>query len=289
MYQRSVAVHDGPFHADEVTAVAFLNVYDLINQDRIYRTRDPKVIEKTEYVCDVGGIYDEQMKKFDHHQVEYQGPLSSVGMVLLYLKNKKIISERLFHYFNDYLVWGIDQHDNGHIRLEKGICYFSDVIANFVPAEYTVSDEEMLKSFHQALDFCIGYIKRMINRFNYLEKCREIVKEKMKSKDKVLIFDEPMSWQESFFDLNGEDHPALFIIMPSQNHWKLRGIPPSWEKRMEIRKPLPEKWAGLHEEELKNITKIDGAIFCHKGRFISIWETKEDAIKAAKLVLEEKL
>jgi len=288
-FQRSVAIHDGAFHADEVTATAFLIVYDLVNKDRIYRTRDFDVIEKAEYVCDVGGIYDEKTKRFDHHQVEYTGPLSSVGMVLLYLKNKKIISEKLYHYFNDYLVWGIDQHDNGHIILEKGICYFSDVVANFLPVEYGVSEEEMQKSFSEALDFCIGYIKRMIKRFNYLGRCREIVKEKMKSKDKVLVFDEAMSWQESFFELGGKDHPALFIVMPSQNHWKLRGIPPSWDERMQVRKSLPEKWAGLHEKELRDITKIEGAVFCHKGRFISIWETKEDALKAAKLVLEENL
>ena len=129
----------------------------------------------------------------------------------------------------------------------------------------------------------------MIKRFNYLGRCREIVKEKMKSKHKVLVFDEAMSWQESFFELGGKDHPALFIVMPSQNHWKLRGIPPSWDERMQVRKSLPEKWAGLHEKELRDITKIEGAVFCHKGRFISIWETKEDALKAAKLVLEENL
>ena len=35
-----------------------------------------------------------------------------------------------------------------------------------------------------------------------------------------------------------------------------------------------------HEEELRKMTGIAGAIFCHKGRFISIWETREDALQA---------
>jgi len=34
------------------------------------------------------------------------------------------------------------------------------------------------------------------------------------------------------------------------------------------------------------VTHIDGAVFCHKGRFISIWETKEDAMKALNQILE---
>ncbi|HAB98432.1 MAG TPA: hypothetical protein DCE71_01255, partial [Parachlamydiales bacterium] len=61
--------------------------------------------------------------------------------------------------------------------------------------------------------------------------------------------------------------------------------PPSNHERLQVRTPLPQEWAGLREEDLKKISKIPGAIFCHKGRFISIWETKEDAIRASRIVL----
>ena len=93
-------------------------------------------------------------------------------------------------------------------------------------------------------------------------------------------------YEESIASIK-EKHPALFIVMPTHNHWKLRCIPPSWNKRMEMRKPLPKQWAGLHEKQLQEVTKIEGAIFCHKGRFISFWKTKEDALKAAHLALEQ--
>ena len=84
-------------------------------------------------------------------------------------------------------------------------------------------------------------------------------------------------------------HPAVFVIMPSGKHWKLRGIPPSPRDRMSVRYPLPLAWAGLIEQELVEQTGISGAVFCHKGRFISIWKTKEDAFKALNLVLEQSL
>jgi uncharacterized UPF0160 family protein len=74
--------------------------------------------------------------------------------------------------------------------------------------------------------------------------------------------------------------------MPSGDHWKLRGIPPSLNERMKVRRPLPEQWAGLRDKELRTITGISGAIFCHKGRFISIWETKEDALRALHLAMK---
>ena len=96
-----------------------------------------------------------------------------------------------------------------------------------------------------------------------------------------------MPWMECFFEMGGENHPALFVVMPSSGHWKLRGIPPNNEERMKVRQPLPEKWAGLLEEELKQISGIPGAIFCHKGRFISVWETKEDVLKALNYVLKD--
>ena len=91
---------------------------------------------------------------------------------------------------------------------------------------------------------------------------------------------------ENFFELGGELHPAQFVIMPSGSHWKLRGIPPTLRERMKVRRPLPETWGGLREEELRKISGIEGAIFCHKGLFISIWKTKEDAIKALHIAMQ---
>jgi uncharacterized UPF0160 family protein len=108
----------------------------------------------------------------------------------------------------------------------------------------------------------------------------------MKKGDKVLVFEKAMPWMDVFFDMDGERHPAQFVIMPTGTHWKLRGIPPNSKDRMKVRCPLPEAWAGLMDEELKRASGIPGAIFCHKGRFISVWETKDDALKALNLVLK---
>ena len=101
-----------------------------------------------------------------------------------------------------------------------------------------------------------------------------------------LLFDKAVSWNDSFFALGGKDHPALFVVMPAKEHWKLRGIPPDEEHRMQVRLPLPEKWAGLLEEDLVQASGIKGAIFCHKGRFTSVWETRENALEALRIVLK---
>ncbi len=283
---RSVGVHDGTFHADEVTACAFLIVFNLVDIEKIIRTRELDLLSECEYVCDVGGIFAPKSKLFDHHQSSYQGDLSSAGMILEYFKDNGIITHDEYHFFNNALVLGVDAHDNGKSPQHTGFCTFSHVIANFNPTSYEADDAKLDAAFREALQFAVGHIRRLYERYLYNKECRKTVKKAMDANTICLFFDHAISWLESFFSLNGKDHPALFVIMPAKGHWKLRGVPPDYERRMQVRMPLPENWAGLLGDDLKKISGIQGAIFCHKGRFTSVWQTKEDAIKALKLVLQ---
>jgi uncharacterized UPF0160 family protein len=286
--QRSFGTHDGSFHADEVTACSLLLLFDRIDRDKVHRTRDPEVLEKCDYVCDVGGVYDPSLRRFDHHQIDYQGTLSSAGMILLYLKDRGAIPSSLYEYFNRSVIMGVDAHDNGLSKLEPGTTSFSGVVSNFLPIEYSGPEEEMNEAFFRAVDFVVGHLDRMRQRFAYTAKCQEIVRKAMLEGNYSLVFEESIPWMENFFELGGDVHPAQFVVMPSDKHWKLRGIPPSLSERMKVRRSLPAEWGGLRDEELAQITGIEGAIFCHKGRFISIWKTKEDALQALHLVLKGK-
>lgn len=285
MEARSLGTHDGSFHADEVTACALLIVFGRIDRALIIRTRIPEVLDGCEYVCDVGGIYDPSRKRFDHHQIDYKGSLASAGMIWRYLFDEGEVDEPLFSYLNQSIIFGVDAHDNGLVVQQEGVCTFSHVIANFVPAAYDADTEELTDAFFQALDFATGHFKRVLHRYHYIRACKGEVERAMKGEGQVLIFDEPLPWQENFFQLGGEKHPALFVIMPSGDHWKLRGIPPNKKDKMQVRMPLPQQWGGLRDEALAKVSGIPGAIFCHKGRFISVWETKEDALAALKVVL----
>lgn len=285
---RSFGTHDGIFHADEVTACALLELFGLIDHDKIKRTRLIEELSTCEYVCDVGGIYNPEIKRFDHHQVEYRGPLSSAGMVLEYLKNQNILSQKEFDFLNNSLVRGVDAHDNGKDPQIVGFCTFSQVISNFTPIHYDVDPQTQDKAFFEAQRFVVGHLQRLLQRFRYNQSCRDIVSSAMADFRDCLIFDKAIPWMDSFFDLEGQRHPARFVIMPSGKCWKLRGIPPNTDDKMKVRHPLPKEWAGLLEEELKRVSGIEGAIFCHKGRFISVWKTKEAALEALEVVLHHK-
>ena len=285
---RSVAVHSGSFHADEVMACALLLFCGLIDAEKVIRTREKEKIFTAEYVCDVGGVYDSSKKLFDHHQIEYEGKLSSAGMVLKYLIQNNLIESDFGVHLEQMLVSGIDAIDNGNLKVPKGLTTFSAVIANFMPVQYTATSHEIDLGFKAAMEFSLQHLKRIQGKFVYAQKHRQKIKNAMQQYEDCIIFDEPFPWTDIFFELEGAIHPAKFIIMPTNGHWKLRGIPPSLGEKMKVRVKMPNKWAGLMEEELARVSKIDGAIFCHKGRFISIWKTKEDAIKAFQTVIRGK-
>jgi len=261
--------------------------FDLIDRDKIVRTRDPAKLAECEYVCDVGGIYDPKAKLFDHHQKEYVQGLSSAGMILRYLLDQNLLDEEAYDFLNQSLVIGVDAHDNGKTLHEAGVCTLSHILSNFLPIEYDAPDEAREEAFFRAFDFIALYLKRLLKRREYNQSCRQEVAAAMEGADHCLFFDRKLPWVENFFALGGESHPASFVIMPAAEHWKLRGIPPSLKDRMSVRIPLPEEWAGLLAEELQQASGIPGAIFCHKGRFVSVWETRDDAQKALELTLQK--
>lgn len=284
---KSVGTHDGTFHADEVSACALLILFDLAERKKIIRTREPGVLATCDFVCDVGGFYDPAKRLFDHHQHEYTGTLSSAGMVLLYLKDQNLINSHEYDFFNYSLIAGVDAHDNGRDPQIPGLCTYSHVISNFTPITYDVGPESQDKAFFEALDFALLHLSHLHKRYQYMQSCRQQVAEAMKTNGKYLMFEKGIPWLEIFFELDGINHAAEFVIMPSGKHWKLRGIPPTLDQRMKVRSPLPSEWAGLLDEELKRVSGISGAIFCHKGRFISVWETRDDAIKALEYTLKK--
>jgi uncharacterized UPF0160 family protein len=282
---RSFGTHDGSFHADEVTACALLLLFNLIDRDKIVRSREMSELNQCEYICDVGGIYDYSKKLFDHHQQDYQGPLSSAGMILNYLFENKILDSKQRDFFEYSIIMGVDAHDNGKELHSKGVCTYSHIISNFNPIDYEAGHAAQDEAFFNALTFALDHLTRMWERYLYTHSCQSVVAEAMRNGKTFLLFDRSIPWLEIFFEMEGSKHPANFVVMPSGQHWKLRGIPPTLEEKMKVRDPLPAEWAGLIGDDFKKVSGIDGAIFCHKGRFISVWETKEDALKALEQIL----
>lgn len=77
---RQIATHNGAFHCDEVLACHMLHHHTKSYQHaEIVRTRDPEMLEKADIVVDVGGKYDVEEQRFDHHQRGFEGTFESLG------------------------------------------------------------------------------------------------------------------------------------------------------------------------------------------------------------------
>jgi uncharacterized UPF0160 family protein len=285
---RSFGTHDGPFHADEVSACALLLLANLIDRDQIVRSRQEARLARCEFVCDVGGKYDPAQKRFDHHQADYRGDLSSAGMILAYLRECQLFSEEQYLCLRDGVIAGVDADDTGRMKPIRGLLTFSQIISQMLPIAYDSPDEAFDVTFLEAVDFALHHFSRILERLQYSLSCRDEVERAMEEGGELLVFHHKLPWLENFFALGGESHPALFVIMPAGSHWKLRAIPPTYEERMEVRLPLPAEWAGLSDGKLAEVSGIEGAIFCHKARFFSVWASREAALQAFSQVTQSR-
>lgn len=66
-----IGTHSGTFQADEALGVWMLRQLPEYRNSKVVRSRDPKVLEKLPIVIDVGGSYDHDALRYDHHQRGY--------------------------------------------------------------------------------------------------------------------------------------------------------------------------------------------------------------------------
>ncbi|KEF53984.1 uncharacterized protein A1O9_09779 [Exophiala aquamarina CBS 119918] len=126
-----IGTHNGHFHADEALAVYMLRLLPDYASATLVRTRDPALLDSCHTVVDVGGEYDANKNRYDHHQrtfnstfPDHQTKLSSAGLVYMHF-GKAIIAqhtnlpldhpdvELLYQKLYDDFVEAVDANDNG--------------------------------------------------------------------------------------------------------------------------------------------------------------------------------
>ncbi|KAI5279729.1 hypothetical protein KEM54_004026, partial [Ascosphaera aggregata] len=94
-----IGTHSGQFHADEALAVYLLRKLPEYADSPLVRTRDPALLATCHTVVDVGGEYNPETNRYDHHQRSFtttfpdrQTRLSSAGLVYMHF-GEKILAE----------------------------------------------------------------------------------------------------------------------------------------------------------------------------------------------------
>ncbi len=289
MNDKTIATHNGNFHADDVFSIAaFKSIFPSF---KLIRTRDLELIARADIVIDVGGEYDSDTDRFDHHQRGGAGerengiPYSSFGLIwqkygLEICQGNQDVANAV----DTGLVSMIDAIDCGHVDgVSKGIS-LSQTISMFNPTWQ--EDSHFDTCFDEAVDFASRVLTRFIASANGGISAKEIVAKAIDNAEdpRVIVLEEYIPWKRTVHALSEE---ALYMIYPSQTgQWRIQTVPVE-PGSFEDRKSLPKQWAGLSDKELKEVTGIDDAMFCHNGLFIAGAESFESTMKMASIALKE--
>jgi uncharacterized UPF0160 family protein len=310
-----LVTHSGPFHADDVTAVA---IALLAHRNDAYsvevtRSRNPEIIAAADLVFDVGGVYDPDMGRFDHHQSRPSAPadtwgetpLSSAGMAWKKFAGHVIhnmwpsatvsqIKQVRDTIYDSTIKW-IDQMDVGvgPFSANSGLAAatLSGVIGDLnisgpaTPAEVDARFMEAVAIVKQVL---IGKVLKVA----WGVALPDVLRSNHAGME-VVVLDHPVETT-----MVAELLPdAKLVVHPSDGQWMVLCVPPTREEWTKQRVPFPERMAGRRGFALsealedgpakEDASQDDGSrCFVHGYRFCGGMRSREAALDLAQQVLK---
>ena len=302
-----IGTHNGPFHADDVFAVALLRTFVAPNAD-VIRTRVDSVLANCDVLVDVGAVFDPAARRFDHHQYKAADrrrsrfipavPLSSAGMVLEWIVEEGHLDADVGEGVYRDLIAEIDLHDNGEGGSPLPHGGLSAVIARFNPTWDEVADFD--GAFEKATGLAREIISDTLKSVRAEIRAKGIVRTAAKSStDQVLCMDIAVPAAREIVVEMGLPH--LLIVHPSLfGGWMVTTVPPSREDMFAQRLPLPEEWAGKRGDALtallleagadpaiidEGTTAVPSAVFTHGGRFCGGHGTRAAVMEMVRLAM----
>lgn len=290
--------HNGAFHADDLFATATLSILNNENI-KIVRTRDQEMFKRGDYVYDVGGEYDLENNKFDHHQKGGAGvrengiPYSSFGLIWKKYGEQICGSKEVSKYIDNKIVQPIDAVDNGvdiYIPKIKGLEPYSaqNIFKVYFPTwkeDASIIDKVFLKEVNQI----IPLLKREIKvARDEVEGIKIINESYNNSEDKrIIVLDKPFPRHLIQNVLPNFSLPIYFIYPSGHDEsWKIEAVRKDLTT-YESRKLFPKEWRGLMQgdSKLRKLTDVRDVIFCHQSGFFAHVKSKDGAIKLAEKAL----
>jgi uncharacterized UPF0160 family protein len=298
-----LVTHSGGFHADELLSSVILT--RLFPQARLIRSRAPEWITPgvDRIIYDVGGAYDAAGRIFDHHQRgaplrEDGQPFSSFGLIWKHYGRDYLTAlglpeahiELLHASFDASFVLPVDLMDNGALSLSAAGPLAGLTLPPLLETLKPVFDEADPnaedRGFQNALTIARSFAEARIAQSAAKLRAEALVHQAIEDAGNGPILELPMGMPfRPAIVKAGADH-LLFVVHPRQKDWCLTGIRRA-DEGFELRADLPAAWAGLSDRDLEAACGIDGATFCHNGRFIAAAKTREAALAMAELAVKE--
>jgi uncharacterized UPF0160 family protein len=270
-----VATHPGNFHADDVFAVAALELAH--GPLEVVRTRDPEALAAADARVDVGGRDDSAAGDFDHHQKGGAGErpngvrYASFGLVWRDVGERLAGGPEAAASVDERLVQGVDANDVGQTFVtplfgELGPMTVSGVVAALNPSwDESLSPEEEDERFAEAVALARRIVEREIAGAAAHQRARRLVLDAIARADdpRLIELERNMPWREAVVN---EAPDARFVFYPKADGWGAQAVPRTlgaFGNRLD----LPAEWAGHSGEALAEVTGVPDAMFCHPARF----------------------
>lgn len=295
----TIVVHSGGFHADDVFAAATLlkALEGKPVEVRVVRSRDRKVIESADFVADVGGVYDADKNRFDHHQTGGAGsrengiPYAAFGLVWKKFGTGISGSSEIARIVDEALVQPVDYGDSFGLPLQEitadsGIYpYTLDRLISVFGSTFEETDRDGDSVFFRLVVIAREILEREIERARAFESARPLVlKAYRESGDKRIVV---LPGDYPWFHVLIEHPEPLFAVFPDDGsgNWGVSAVRRGWHD-FRNRKDFPVGWAGKRNDELVQVSGVEDAIFCHNRLFFAIAKSKEGALALAQKALE---
>uniref|UniRef100_F6ZCS4 Uncharacterized protein n=1 Tax=Ciona intestinalis TaxID=7719 RepID=F6ZCS4_CIOIN len=321
-----IGTHNGTFHCDEVLACYLLKLLPKYKDAEIVRTRDTEILNNCDIVVDVGGVYDHDKNRYDHHQRSFSGTmnsirpdkpwktkLSSAGLVYCHYgeeilklllgeegSDEKIVSV-IYDKVYEKFVHEIDAIDNGVDQFDGEARYHISTNISSRVGHLNPSWNEKRKNENKSFEVAMAMVgKEFEDRIHgYVTSwlpARDIVVKAIKQRHQIsdqgqiLLLDQYCPWKEHLFTLEDEEfvpNGEIKYVLYEDNAQKWRiQCVPAGRNTFENRLSILAEWRGLRDEELSKLSGIPGCVFVHASGFIGGNATRDGVLQMAMKCLE---
>jgi len=323
---KKLGTHNGRFHCDEafgsyMLRLLFPDIEIIRTRDEKLLAECDIVIDVGGVYDHSLRRYDHHQKSFNHSMstlmpdTKWTTKLSSAGLVYLHYGHEvlnKIISSDLsennlnsiYTTIYDTFINEIDGIDNGvpicegKQKYSINTCLSSRV--NTLNKKWNhVGEFNETEAFEQAMKM-IGFEfeETVLYVYKTWLPARSLVVNALEKRfethksGRILELSTFCPWKEHYFLLEeelGDDlNPKIDYVIfedSSNSSWRIQSMPVS-SNSFELRKPLPKSWNGLRNDELSEISGVQGCIFCHANGFIGGNSSRLGVIEMAEKSLE---
>ena len=303
MIKPTLVTHSGRFHADDVCAVAVLR--ELFPSSELVRTRDAERIRSLDgqaIIFDVGGVNDPSRMMFDHHmrgaETRENGVIySSFGLIWRQFGERYVRSidpetpddviPEVLSRFDRMMVLPIDMIDNGalspaQIGVSSGIS-LGAIVDSFNEDDPAKQMNQFIIAFRIVGVALASRVSALTAEILLEREVEAAVREQWG--EPVLRLGKSAEAQGVLDRLEAR-HVRLIVQPSSSGGFGVATARESADSYVDLIK-FPEDWAGLTGEDLEVASGVEGATFCHSGRFYVATKTLEAALQVAEITLEQ--